>query len=343
MEYLNSQNIHSIQIDVTSYCNSFCGSCIRNIYGGETNPCITLSHMSWETWKAVVHSEAFANTSLIHFNGNYGDFSMHPEIVEMIDYAFDINPNLRFSINSNGGARDEEFWINLANVLNKYPAHEVVFSIDGLEDTNHIYRRGVKFENIIRNAKAFIKAGGFATWRMIVFDHNKKQIRNARQQAMNLGFTEFKLNRCYDTKLYAKQYKEFPETYFTAPDASTVRKLKMIYDWSSRSRTRGSFYTELKKGPGTCPWQVDRQIQVDPWGNIWPCCYFSIYTGSPESIRFDYVRKIKDTYGNNFNDLSFYSFDDILNHDFFQKQLHKDMDQSKIAICTNYCHGKNTV
>ena len=343
MNYLNSQNIHSIQFDVTSYCNSFCGSCIRNIKGGEVNPCMTLSHMSWDTWKSILHSEAFSNTSLVHFNGNYGDFSMHPEIIEMLDYMHDVNPNVMFSINSNGGARDTRFWTELARVLQKFPSHEVVFSIDGLEDTNHIYRRGVKFDLIMDNAKAFIEAGGYATWRMIVFDHNKHQIKKARQRAIEMGFTSYKLNRCYDTKLYAKEYKQFPETYFTAPNADTVKKLKMVYDWNSFSKPRGSFYKDLVKEPGLCPWQVDKQIQVDPWGNIWPCCYFSIFTGSPESVRFEYIKKVKETYGDSFNNLSISSFDDILNHEFFQKQLHADMNLNKIQICNNYCHGKNTV
>ena len=30
---------------------------------------------------------------------------------------------------------------------------KVVFGIDGLEDTNHLYRRNVKFEKVIANAK----------------------------------------------------------------------------------------------------------------------------------------------------------------------------------------------
>lgn len=343
MEYLNSQNIFTIQLDVTSYCNSFCGSCIRNINGGETNPCITLSHMTWDSWKNIANSIAFSNTKLLQFNGNYGDFSMHPEIIEMIDYLHSIKPDMFFSINTNGGARDPQFWTDLAKVLKKFKSHEVVFSIDGLKTTNHIYRRGVQFKRIMENAKAFIAAGGFATWRMIVFDHNKHQIKKARKLAMDMDFTEFKLNRCYDTHLYAKQYKEFPETYFTAPDSSTVKKLKKVFDWSSRTKIRGSFYKEKKTGPGPCPWQVDRQIQVDPWGNVWPCCYFSIYTGSPTSIRFDYVKDTEEKYGKTFNNLASNSFDDIIAHEFFQKQLHTDMLENKIAICSNYCHGKNSV
>ena len=69
----------------------------------------------------------------------------------------------------------------------------VVWGIDGLEDTNHIYRVGAKWEKIINNAKAFIDAGGIASWQFIEFEHNKHQIEEAKQLAKELGFKEFRL------------------------------------------------------------------------------------------------------------------------------------------------------
>ena len=37
---------------------------------------------------------------------------------------------------------------------------EVNFSVDGLEDTNHLYRQGVKWEKVEDNMVAFCDAGG---------------------------------------------------------------------------------------------------------------------------------------------------------------------------------------
>ena len=46
------------------------------------------------------------------------------------------------------------------------------FAIDGLEDTNHIYRRNTDWVKIVQNATAYIAAGGRAEWDFIVFAHN---------------------------------------------------------------------------------------------------------------------------------------------------------------------------
>ena len=47
--------------------------------------------------------------------------------------------------------------------------------------------------NIIKNAQAFIDAGGYAVWKMIKFDHNEHQVEDCRALAKNLGFQRFDL------------------------------------------------------------------------------------------------------------------------------------------------------
>lgn len=45
----------------------------------------------------------------------------------------------------------------------------------------------------MRNAKAFIDAGGKACWAFLVFDHNKHQVMAARNLAKQMGFTYFQV------------------------------------------------------------------------------------------------------------------------------------------------------
>jgi hypothetical protein len=68
----------------------------------------------------------------------------------------------------------------------------VVFSIDGLEDTNHLYRKNVNWTKLIANAKAYIAAGGSAHWDMLVYKHNQHQVDACEQLARDLGFTWFR-------------------------------------------------------------------------------------------------------------------------------------------------------
>jgi MoaA/NifB/PqqE/SkfB family radical SAM enzyme len=341
MDYLNSKNIHSIQLDITSFCNSFCGSCIRNINGGEVNPNIKLSHFDFEIWKQIINSETFSNTESLTFNGNFGDFTSHPKFVEMLTYLSKIRPDLTLLLNTNGGARDTEFWKDLAVVLNNFSNHELVFSIDGLEDTNHIYRRGVEFKKIIKNATTFIKHGGNASWRMIVFDYNKHQLSEASEYARDLGFKKFRLNRSFSTEIYAKSYKEFAETRVTAPNSTEVKQLSIKFNWSVYDGLKG--YKNVYKLDNACPWQVERRIQVDPWGNVWPCCYMSQYHFKINSPKYKFINDSKKIYGENFNSLYSYSLDAIINSEFMQKHLHKNMASRNIEVCNKFCHAGTTL
>ena len=60
----------------------------------------------------------------------------------------------------------------------------VVFGIDGLEDTSHIYRVNTSFKKVIENAEAFIKQGGLGTWQFIVFKHNVHQLESAKMSLL---------------------------------------------------------------------------------------------------------------------------------------------------------------
>ena len=79
--------------------------------------------------------------------------------------------------------KTQEWWRKLAKENVK-----VTFGLDGLKDTNHPYRISTDFDKIISNANAFIGAGGFAKWHMLVFKHNEHQVEEARQMSKDLGF-----------------------------------------------------------------------------------------------------------------------------------------------------------
>ena len=67
----------------------------------------------------------------------------------------------------------------------------VIFSVDGLRDTNHLYRQGVVWDNVVRSATSFINAGGRARWDFLIFEHNQHQVEQAREIADKMGFEKF--------------------------------------------------------------------------------------------------------------------------------------------------------
>lgn len=341
MEILNTLNLSQIQIDITSYCNSFCGSCIRNINGGPLNPAVKLEHMSWKVWKHIVEFCKNNSVDRLSFNGNYGDISSHPEIIEMFEYLYLEKPATSLNIHTNGGARNVEFWKDLATITKNFPSSHVTFSIDGLKDTNHIYRRGVSFDRIIENASAFISSGGNAVWRMIVFDHNKHQLKQASDFAKEIGFCSFTLNRSFRTQINVDKYKEFPKTIVTAPTTDIVNQLRSNVEYRNEIpivEHNVEPLSKMKRLDSRCPWQQDRSIQVNMIGEVWPCCYLNMYSGNLKHDRFKVIKEKKQQYGENFNNLNYFTLTEILDHPFFQQDLPKSFENNPLIICKEKCN-----
>ena len=69
---------------------------------------------------------------------------------DIVRYTGETNPNIKITVHTNGGIRPPKWWSDLAKTYNNL---SVVFSIDGLEDTNHIYRRKVVWGRVMENAQ----------------------------------------------------------------------------------------------------------------------------------------------------------------------------------------------
>ena len=58
---------------------------------------------------------------------------------------------------------------------------KIIFSIDGLEDTNHLYRKNAKWKSIMGGIEMLQKRKCKIIWKFIVFKHNQHQIYQAKQ------------------------------------------------------------------------------------------------------------------------------------------------------------------
>lgn len=181
--------IDEYQIEVTTYCNAACPQCPRNINGGKINPHMDLLHLSRSVIDTAFPAALCNRLRQIFFCGSYGDPIMHPEFLDILWDFRTKAPKLWLYMHTNGAAHDPEYWQELAALLNGNG--QVDFNIDGLADTNHIYRRNTNFDKIIANAQAFISAGGRAVWNFIAFEHNQHQVKQAEQLSKELGFVNF--------------------------------------------------------------------------------------------------------------------------------------------------------
>lgn len=188
-EFLH-HNIKNIHVEITDRCNAACPMCARNIYGGPANPHLSNKEITIEHFKNTFSVDFIKQLRRIYFCGNYGDPILGKDLIKIMEYVREINPEIKLGMNSNAGAGSPERWKRLGEILSQKNDY-CCFSIDGLEDTNHIYRRHVKWDHVMQSAEAFISAKGKARWEFIVFKHNEHQIEEARALSVQMGFSQF--------------------------------------------------------------------------------------------------------------------------------------------------------
>jgi len=184
-------NVTEIDLECTTFCNLKCPECNRTTDKNNLSSILNTTHITLENCKTWFKPTELINLTDVRFCGAIDEALMNPELTDILDFFLDEFKIKYIDIRTNGAVRTPAFWTNLVNHLPTN--HMIVFGLDGLEDTNHIYRVGAKWEKIINNAKAFISAGGIASWQFIEFEHNKHQIEEAKQLAKELGFKEFRL------------------------------------------------------------------------------------------------------------------------------------------------------
>lgn len=253
--------IQAVHFEPTNKCNAGCPMCSR------TNNNIILSDLQeikYTSFKKFFPVEFVRGLKKFKFCGNYGDPAVAKDLLLMHEYLFKHNERLEVTLSTNGGIRSASFWYELGKMYDRPDSSHVQFHIDGLEDTNHIYRIGVKWDKVIRNAKSFLSANGNAVWYFIPFFHNEHQVEQAEILSKEIGFDEFiiKISARFDS--FDKPFvydggKIYPPTAdrFNIEDMQLESTLK-------------------------CVSEERREIYVDAWGRLFPCCWTaSRYNKSP--------------------------------------------------------------
>jgi MoaA/NifB/PqqE/SkfB family radical SAM enzyme len=178
-DWLTVNDIKYFEIELSNYCNAKCPACSREYISPET---INNSNLSLDQIKNLMSQLPNPKKLEFYFGGTSGDPMMNPNIVEIFEYSAE---RLRMvSMDTNASLRSTEIWQQLGKISNKTGA-SIIFSIDGLEDTNHIYRIDTSWKLIMRNIKTYIDAGGYSDWKFLIFDHNKHQVEEAKELAKN--------------------------------------------------------------------------------------------------------------------------------------------------------------
>ena len=282
------KDIKGVHLEVTTKCNANCPMCSRNAFG-VVRPGLQITEITLDDCKKIFPPAFLNQLTIISICGVYGDPILAKDLLEIIEYIRSNNSELEIDVYTNGSVRSVSWWKRLAKVIGN---GKVIFGIDGLEDTNHVYRRGTKFPVIIKNAKAFIQEGGRAQWDFIVFKHNEHQVKQAKKLSEKLGFEIFQIKRTsrfykllyerdpalegmgeefgkypfYDSGMRKSGYIELPENPYYRNNS-----LKII---KSLIKEFGSLIRYFDKVPIDCKAKRTEGIFVSATGLIYPCCWF---------------------------------------------------------------------
>ncbi len=244
-----NKTVKEIHIEPTSICNAECPMCARNINGKGLNPYITLKSLPVKWFQDNIKPKQIKQLNKIFFCGNVGDPASAPELVEIAEYFKKHNPNITVGLNTNGGLKTKTWWKRLGNIL-QGPLDYCVFSIDGLEDTNHIYRRNVRWQKVMENAEAFLSTNARAHWDMLVFEHNKHQVEEAKQLATTMGFSWFRSKETDRWDFHTKNIGIQPVQEYTLKKYHTISDI-------------------------LCEKDRDNSVFLDYTGKLWPCCFMA--------------------------------------------------------------------
>ncbi len=185
--------VSHLHLEPTTRCNAACPMCARNVRG-RTAPSLPLTQMTAAALRSMCSPDLLAQLAAVDMCGAYGDPAAAHGLLDVVGVIREARPTCAISVYSNGGLRTPDWWRRLATSLGE--EGRVIFAIDGAcHETNVIYRRGVSFEKVVDNARAFIGAGGEARWDYLAFRHNEHEIAAARRLAAELGFATFSVKK----------------------------------------------------------------------------------------------------------------------------------------------------
>jgi MoaA/NifB/PqqE/SkfB family radical SAM enzyme len=345
------EQLEQVQVEITNRCQASCPMCLRNIHGGIENPSLKLTDWTLDQFKHIFNYDVLNQIKHINFCGDFGDPIINSDLLEMCRYLKEYS-SISVTIHTNGSARSIEWWELLARAL---PTdHKVEFALDGLNDTHALYRTGTDYDTIIRNAIAFMEAGGKAHWMYIKFKHNEHQVETACNLATTLGFKSFTVK---NSKRFGKQFPVLNRTgevthYIEQPTTSSIQPVEFVdlkdyKSWNSKIN---------------CFTLNDKELYIDAQGHVLPCCLIGSFlyanynidlynkynlidsmsvVGIANEVQSEVFNTIEELGGLQVLDANTHSIKDIMSTNMWQTLIQQKWTTNSSAPCTILCGSKS--
>jgi MoaA/NifB/PqqE/SkfB family radical SAM enzyme len=180
MEFFGSP-IRSFNIEITNRCTLGCPECARTNNDWILSNLTDLPLAVLENVFPVDRRENFEGLR-VNLCGAYGDCIYHRQFHDVLRHLK--AAGIRVNMETNGSHRKLKWWQQTCEILTDEDV--ITFSVDGLENTNHIYRINARWDDI-EKAMRYCAERVNVDWKFIVFRHNEHQLDEAKKLARDIG------------------------------------------------------------------------------------------------------------------------------------------------------------
>lgn len=171
-----------LHVELTNRCVLECPGCARTQWRELVKKPVSKTDLDGADLKRFLDCSEGAKIDTFVLSGDYGDTIYYPKLFDFLSL---FRGTKKFYIETNGSYRDEKFWNRLSEMLTSDDV--LVFSIDGLQDTNHIYRINSDWNSIMMGIDIMARGKAQLKWKTIVFGHNYQQIAQIKKFAEDKG------------------------------------------------------------------------------------------------------------------------------------------------------------
>lgn len=278
---------YEFHIELTDKCNAGCPMCPRTDAANRCLPDRTRVfnvELTLNDFRTHFTDAFCARTREVILGGAYGDPLAASEALEIVEHL--TARGVRVAIATNGSLRKPAWWERLGRAM-KRTGSRLELHVDGLEDTNHLYRVRTDYAKIMENARAYIATGARAEWHFIIFRHNQHQIEEAFRRSRAMGFARFVL---IDTI----RFSGGPRFRYVMPDGEErFLELPTVKARQFRGRGDGIAFVEEPEDetpagctPGNgidCKSAAMNRAYISAHGQVSACCWVA---GSKEERSF---------------------------------------------------------
>jgi hypothetical protein len=182
-------DIQGLHIELTNLCTLKCPGCSRTRFVEQWPRHWHNHNLSLESLQKFLDIDLSGLT--INFCGNDGDCIYHPGFVEILTWFKAQNSMVQ--IHTNGSYKSQEWWQQVANVLDH--RDQVVFAIDGTPENFTIYRKNADWNSIKTGISVVSESPATITWKHLVFSYNQDTIDQAQKTSESLGIDKFLVHR----------------------------------------------------------------------------------------------------------------------------------------------------